>query len=55
MLPPFCAAGLGSLRELNLCGNCISTLEPLSGLSQLQALDVSHNRLSSLQGVQVSS
>lgn len=46
-------AGLCSLQELSLDGNRISSLQPLSGLSNLQVLSAAHNQITRLDGVEV--
>lgn len=50
---PQAVAHCRHIQQLQLSGNCLTTLQPLSHLQHLTRLDVSHNRLSQV-GVQCS-
>lgn len=46
-------SGLSSIEKLSLSGNCISSLQPLSGMLGMQVLGAAHNQIQQLEGLQV--
>jgi Leucine-rich repeat (LRR) protein len=50
LLPPVLCAGLGSLQQLHLDDNRLTTLAPLSSCTQLQLLTATRNRLACTSG-----